>query len=74
LPINTEWHRQHRMPKNPTPQQRAAWHVEHAKFCACREKPESVRKQIEAANESSTPRKRAASPRKSARDRGKLRA
>jgi hypothetical protein len=34
--INAEWHRAHRMPKNPTLDQRIAWHLAHAKACGCR--------------------------------------
>jgi hypothetical protein len=34
--LNREWHLGHRMPKNPTLQQRLEWHVEHAKNCPCR--------------------------------------
>jgi len=34
--LNREWHLSHRMPKNPTLEQRLEWHVEHAKNCKCR--------------------------------------
>lgn len=34
--INAAWHAAHRMPKNPTPEQRIAWHLAHAANCACR--------------------------------------
>lgn len=34
--INAAWHRAHPMPKNPTLDQRIAWHVAHAKACGCR--------------------------------------
>lgn len=34
--INAAWHAAHRMPKNPTPQQRIDWHLAHAANCACR--------------------------------------
>jgi hypothetical protein len=44
---NAEWHRAHPMPKNPTQAQRIAWHREHAKHCACRAMPDSIRKLIE---------------------------
>lgn len=40
--INADWHRAHRMPKNPTEQQRAEWHYEHAKHCDCREVTPSI--------------------------------
>lgn len=36
------WHKQNRMPCNATPQQRVAWHLEHAKHCQCRPIPDSV--------------------------------
>lgn len=36
------WHQQNRMPKNPTPQERVEWHVEHAKHCRCRPIPAGV--------------------------------
>jgi hypothetical protein len=39
---NRAWHEQHRMPKNPTPAQRIAWHREHAENCACRPIPQGV--------------------------------
>lgn len=35
--INRAWHEANRMPKNPTPAQRAAWHYAHAVNCTCRE-------------------------------------
>ena len=34
--INKEWHEKHRMPKNPTIEQRIKWHLEHQKNCSCR--------------------------------------
>lgn len=34
--INADWHKANRMPKNPTLDQRIAWHLEHAKNCNCR--------------------------------------
>lgn len=34
--LNAEWHRAHKMPKNPTLEERVQWHAEHAKNCACR--------------------------------------
>jgi len=36
MSINKEWHLAHRMPKNPTFEQRVEWHIEHQKNCACR--------------------------------------
>ncbi len=54
--LNAAWHRDHRMPRNAKPAERAAWHLSHAKACGCREMPASVRDWI-AANK--TPRVRA---------------
>jgi hypothetical protein len=34
--INRDWHEKHRMPKNPTEDQRIAWHLDHARHCGCR--------------------------------------
>jgi len=34
--INAVWHRAHPMPKNPTIDQRIAWHLDHARNCGCR--------------------------------------
>lgn len=36
MKLNKEWHFAHPMPKNPTLDQRIAWHIEHQKHCACR--------------------------------------
>jgi hypothetical protein len=36
MKLNARWHRAHRMPRNPTEAQRLAWHIAHAKACACR--------------------------------------
>lgn len=34
--INGDWHAAHRMPKKPTSDQRAEWHVAHLDACGCR--------------------------------------
>ncbi len=34
--INREWHEKHKMPKNPSEEQRIAWHLDHARNCGCR--------------------------------------
>ena len=44
--INKEWHEKNRMPKNPTFEQRAKWHIEHQRNCSCREMPEKLKEQI----------------------------
>ena len=40
--INATWHRQHPMPKNPTAEDRMAWHQEHAEQCGCRPIPARI--------------------------------
>lgn len=44
--INAEWHLAHKMPKNPSEEERMKWHIEHAKLCSCREMPESMKERI----------------------------
>ena len=36
MKINKEWHLKNRMPKNPSIEERIAWHLGHAKNCGCR--------------------------------------
>ncbi|MBS3144712.1 hypothetical protein J4208_03950 [Candidatus Woesearchaeota archaeon] len=40
--INKEWHQDHKMPKNPTVEQRSSWHEEHQKYCSCRPMPKTI--------------------------------
>ena len=47
MKINKEWHLAHPMPKNPTLLQRIAWHINHAKQCACRPIPEKLKEEME---------------------------
>jgi hypothetical protein len=42
MPINAAWHAAHRMPKNPSAEERLRWHVAHAAACACRPMPASL--------------------------------
>lgn len=44
--MNADWHRKHKMPRNPTKEQRIAWHVGHAAACGCRPVPEKLRAEI----------------------------
>jgi hypothetical protein len=46
MAINKEWHLKHRMPKNPTPEEKIKWHKEHAKHCDCRPIPEKLAEEI----------------------------
>jgi hypothetical protein len=45
--MNKDWHAKNRMPKKATMDQRVRWHVEHARTCACRPIPATVRAEIE---------------------------
>jgi hypothetical protein len=46
--INAAWHKSHRMPKNPTIDQRIQWHLEHFKYCQCRtDLPEGLKMEME---------------------------
>ncbi|WP_196258985.1 hypothetical protein [Pelagibacterium limicola] len=40
--FNREWHLLHRMPKNPTIEQRMRWHLQHAANCDCRPIPQRL--------------------------------
>jgi hypothetical protein len=40
--INVAWHEAHKMPDNPSEQQRAEWHYSHALNCACRKITPSI--------------------------------
>jgi hypothetical protein len=42
MDINKAWHEAHRMPKNPSLEERIAWHREHVKHCTCRPIPEKL--------------------------------
>jgi hypothetical protein len=46
MKLNKEWHLQHPMPKNPTLDERIAWHIAHAKHCMCREMPDKIKEEI----------------------------
>lgn len=44
--INKTWHEKNKMPKNPTFEQRAQWHLEHAEHCQCRTMPEKLKEEM----------------------------
>jgi hypothetical protein len=37
--MNADWHATHPMPRNPTLEQRLAWHLGHRRRCNCRPMP-----------------------------------
>jgi hypothetical protein len=46
MPINKEWHKKNKMPKNATFEQRVKWHIEHEKHCSCAKMPEKLKKEM----------------------------
>jgi hypothetical protein len=46
--LNRDWHLGHKMPKNPSHEQRLEWHLSHALNCSCREMPADIRRELEA--------------------------
>jgi hypothetical protein len=44
--INKEWHLAHPMPKNPSLEQRIAWHLDHAQNCGCRDIPAKLKEEM----------------------------
>jgi len=44
--MNAEWHRAHVLGRNASLDDRVLWHVEHARMCACRPIPESIRTEM----------------------------
>jgi hypothetical protein len=40
--VNAQWHRHHRMPPDPTLDQRLAWHEAHVHNCGCWPMPASL--------------------------------
>jgi hypothetical protein len=42
MKFNTKWHLNHPMPKNPTLEQRIAWHTAHIRHCQCRGIPDKL--------------------------------
>lgn len=43
MKIDEAWHAKNKMPKNPTIQQRVAWHIDHSKHCKCQEIPPKIK-------------------------------
>jgi hypothetical protein len=47
MAINSDWHAEHRMPENPSFDQRVEWHAEHRDACDCRPPPEDILLELE---------------------------
>lgn len=50
MTVNRGWHEAHRMPKNPTREERVEWHAEHAAACSCRPIPSGLAAEVRAFN------------------------
>ncbi|WP_192903926.1 hypothetical protein [Panacibacter ginsenosidivorans] len=48
--LNTDWHKQNRMPEKATLEQCIAWHLEHRKYCGCRDIPEKLKTEMKKRN------------------------
>jgi uncharacterized protein YdhG (YjbR/CyaY superfamily) len=44
---NAAWHSSHRLPRGASLDERVRWHVAHARACACRPMPPSVRAKLD---------------------------
>ena len=44
--MNGAWHEANPMPKNPTLDQRIAWHLAHAANCGCRPVPDKLAEEM----------------------------
>jgi hypothetical protein len=45
--LNRIWHGKNRMPEKASLEERAEWHLRHAKNCGCREMPKSIKAYLE---------------------------
>jgi len=45
--INVDWHNLHKMPKNPSREERLSWHIQHSKCCDCRKPSPKLLAEIE---------------------------
>lgn len=48
--LNKEWHLKNKMPEKATLEQRIAWHLEHVKYCGCRDIPEKLKEEMKKRN------------------------
>jgi hypothetical protein len=44
--LNGAWHKQHRMPKNATLENRIEWHLEHKENCGCGDIPIKIKEEM----------------------------
>ncbi len=47
MKINADWHSKHKMPANPSVDERTEWHIAHVKNCTCRPIPSKLGKLLE---------------------------
>jgi hypothetical protein len=44
--LNAEWHKKNKMHNHPKLEERVRWHVEHSKYCRCRQIPDRLLAEI----------------------------
>ena len=47
-PVNAAWHKEHKMPRNATEDERIEWHIAHKRHCDCRPVPPKLAAAIKA--------------------------
>ncbi|MGZ5367525.1 hypothetical protein [Aeromicrobium sp.] len=47
MEVNAAWHAEHRMPENPTFDERVEWHDEHMAACGCSPAPDDILVELE---------------------------
>lgn len=48
--INKEWHLKHKMPENPSFEERVKWHLAHVKNCKCMPIPDKLLSEMKKKN------------------------
>ncbi len=46
MEINAVWHSKHKLPQDPTLDQRVKWHIEHARHCSCGSADEEILEEL----------------------------
>lgn len=46
MKINKDWHFTNKMPKNPSEEERAKWHIAHSFNCSCREMTPKIKELV----------------------------
>jgi hypothetical protein len=67
MAINRVWHASHRLGSGAKLEDRIRWHIAHAKACACREMPASIRAAIRGRKTADSRRQRSRTARRADR-------